>query len=1334
MRILRNLLAGLLILWGLLAAALRLAAPLIAEHRAEFEHLVATRLGTPVGIGGIEARWYGISPLLRLEQVTLGDGAQRLHAAALTLELDPSALFSGSLLDALRVTVHGLRLTLARDPDGRLHLEGLGSITDPGHGGDRLPLPRAVHLSGTHLVWVDRKAGKAPLSIDDIGIVMTRDADHLDLRASLQTASGRATLGARIRGRLDSTDWSGDSYLRVEDLGVAQVFAPYLPSDYGLRSLNLDLELWTHWGAATMRHSQGRFAVRDLDLRPHTAGYAPLQLARAAAEFSIDRDDSGGRAGLHGLDLQVGDHPWPQGDLAIAWASTLDGGTRIDAAADYLRIEDLAAILQVRPPWPALQDRLGAHHPRGEVKDLRLQAELGGAAPQWRAQARFAALGSDPVGRIPGLSNLNGQVQAQQDLVRLELDSSGAEVRFADLFRDPIELTRLEGRLDLTHDEVGWRAHSDLLLADTPHISTSTRLDLRTRPGHRPFLDLQTDFHDGDAAFALRYYPVAVMGKGLVDWLDHSIRSGRVISGSALVYGPLEDFAFERTGSGVFQVVFDTDDVVLDYRDGWPPVEHLDAHVRFSGNHLDIDAQSGTIYDSRVVQATAHVASLHPTSPIRVQGRLDGPLANNLRVLGEDALADRFGQFATAFRGHGETRLMLDFTIPLAHQGDYALDGQLHFDAAGLELPDWDFRIDGIQGQLGFDLDGLRAQAIKGRALGAPISVDVAPQRNGATQVRARGHFDVADLARQLPGLPLAFAKGSADFIVDVEVPPARAADHATRLTVDSELRGIGLALPPPIGKTADARRRLQVEIPLGAAGGIGSLRYAGGMAARFDGDGRHVDVALGEDADLPRDPGVRVHGALSEVDADAWLTTLQRLPTPAVGQALPPLSVDLRIAQFSAAPMTLHGLHLVVAQDAGLWRGQVDAHEMAGHFSWETGSDDAPIDVDLDHLTLIVPLDDTTPDAPPPDPMTGPDPATLPGLSLRVGTLTINEARLGTLQLEARHTPQGLEMARLDLRGAGLELDGSGRWVRSADRFVSEIQAEMRSTGIGDLLVDLGYSRQIEEAAGGTGIDLHWPGNPAQLHRATLDGSLTLDIGAGRLVELDPGVTRVVGLLNLNALTRRLRLDFSDFYKKGYSFDRIGGTFRFADARARTDDLRVTGPTGRIEISGIADLGARALDQKVTVIPNLDATLPIAGTIAGGPVAGVAVLIAQRLMTRQVDEIYHFDYAVNGPWADPEVRLLDSSGTLSKLLNPFQQGAPADGGAAADGAPTDEVPRATPDATPPTAPTDATTTDPAPADDENAAARGGPGPLGGVLDLFRRSKRVDAGELPLSQ
>ncbi|MGV6826589.1 MAG: YhdP family protein, partial [bacterium] len=80
---------------------------------------------------------------------------------------------------------------------------------------------------------------------------------------------------------------------------------------------------------------------------------------------------------------------------------------------------------------------------------------------------------------------------------------------------------------------------------------------------------------------------------------------------------------------------------------------------------------------------------------------------------------------------------------------------------------------------------------------------------------------------------------------------------------------------------------------------------------------------------------------------------------------------------------------------------------------------------------------------------------------------------------------------------------------------------------------------------------------------------------------------------------------------------------------------------TGRINISGRTGLLDRDYDQRVFVTPRMSATLPIAGTVVGGPVTGLAVLLAQTVVTKTVPEtakLGRVQYSVQGSWSDPVV------------------------------------------------------------------------------------------------
>jgi len=1269
LRILRKLLIGLVILWGLLALIGRTATPLVTDYRPQIAAFLATQLGVPVSIEGLQARWHGLRPLLELRGLALGDAGESLAVDKVTLDLAIGDLLSRRPLDALRIIVERAQLTLVREPGGQLHLEGFGALIARNSAPEsQLALPGRLHLVNTQLIWIDRRYAKPALVIDDINVVAERDDQRLQLRASLRSESGSVELSAQLEGFLATTAWRGTSYLRVNGLDAAELLAHFLPVKYRLHRLQMDLEAWTDWRDATPMQAQGRVALRDLDLQPATSAAARLQIAQAATQFTIDRTPNQVRVGLHKLQLATENQQWPTSNLAFAVTTGENLGQRVDVAADQLQLENLAQWLDPHLPWAKLRESLARLRPAGKLSNLRLFMDRSPTGTDWRVAANFRDLAGTGFDKIPSFDELSGRLVAQPDQLQLELASKDATLTFANLFRQPLVLQTLQGRVDLIRHTDGWQLHSDELQVDSPYLSSRTRLDLRAHTDRPLFIDLQSDFRNLDAGFANRYYPALVMGDKTLRWLDRSIVSGQVAAGSALIQGPLHDFPYEKNRSGIFQVLFDVDDMVLDYAAGWPRLEELSARVKFQGNQLDIEATSGRIQSTQLRHVSAKIASLNPASPIRIKSALQGPLSDPLNVLESEALRARFGRFAATLHGTGKTQLELDFVLPLGRRGKKALDGRLHFDDAHLRLPAWDLRLGNINGRLDFTLDGLSASGIRAQGLGSPLTIDVLTTDEGSTRVSTRGRLSVQNIARQVPRLPLQAAQGAADFVVDVDIPPAGAAKgEPTLLHITSDLVGIGIDLPDPVGKSSDQARPMALRLPFGRQAATGSLDYADRLAARFSKDGKRIDLVLGGKAQSSNQTapatgtGIHIGGRLEQLDWDAWYAALTQ-QSPPDSDTPPPLSVDLQIDRLASQALdrglNLEQLRLVLSHDAGSWQGSVDSTDLTGQFLFSSAPDKSTLQIDLDRLQLRLPTREADAGVSvAPNPNAGPDPIALPELQLEIADLRIDQADLGRLTLAVRRDSSGLRIRQLRLQGGQLALDAEGFWLRRPDGFRSGLQGTASSTGLGDLLVGLGYSRQLEEAAGTLDFNLEWPGHPLQARGITLDGDFALDLGPGRLVELDPGVTRVVGLLNLNALTRRLRLDFSDFYKKGYSFDRVGGSFQFSDAEARTNDLTVSGPSGQIQVRGSADLQQRSLDQQVTVIPQLDATLPIAGALTGGPVAGVAVFVAQKAFAEQVDAINRFEYRISGPWAEPQIEQLGSGGALSKLLQQLSFG-----------------------------------------------------------------------------
>ncbi len=1280
-----RLLTGLILTLGLLTVLAFAATPLLENYREEVAGMLADRLATPVTIDRLEAHWHPLGPQLQLSGVRLGSGTDVVQLGDAELDIHWPGLL-GDDAGLLRLTLRDARVLVVRETSGQIHLAGVPTPTAGGHGDDgndsqngaAFVLPLRLRLLQTEVVWEDRKHGRPPLRLFPVTTELAGRAGAWQIEARIDSPHGSIAVAARVRGALSGLQWHGTARLRVDDLDLPALVGAYLPAHYHLAGMRLNADLLSDWQDAQPSRVDGRLEVRDLRL----AGDAEVHLNRLSAEFAFARRAADWRLQMDGVQIERAGRTWPRGRLAAALSQTAGGTPRLDFGADFVRLEDVLAVLMIRPPWPELEQLVRTIDPRADLRDVRASLSFGDEGPDWRFAGEVEDLRLEPGAASPGVTGVDGRVRARADQVQLDLDSRDAVVAFDGLFRAPLALDRLTGRLDWQPAPTGgWTLTSDELVLDSPHLSTRNRLLARAVPGEPLFLDLQSDFRDGDGTHAGLYYPVGILNPELVAWLDRSIVEGRVTRGTALFHGPIDDFAFDKTHNGHFEVVFGVRDVTLDYREGWPRLEDVEAELRFHNNDLAVTIASARVLDSAVRGARAVIRRLDPIAPVEITGSVVGPLADELRILGEGPLSQDFGSFVDGLRADGEARLDLALRVPLDTLGEYRLDGKLHFLDNRLELVDWQLPLEAIRGTLAFDLSTLRASAIRARALGSDLSVDVGRGKAGGTWITARGPLDIQTIQQRLPHIPLARAGGRSDFTVQARVPDVTAPpDTPTVLVVRSQLEGVAIDLPPPFGKPATEARALTVQVPVSGRGGAVRVTYADRLRAVAAADLSRGHVVLGAEgeATLPTRPMLRVDGRLARLEAAAWLAVIDDLAAADGRVVLPVMEARLAFDEVAAEIGMLPEVSLALVHESGRWHGSVDSPRLVGGFSVPADLETDPIAVELERLVLEtefraeepVPADPT-----PPAPL---DPRDLPGVDLTCRSLKINQADLGAANVRLRRQADGLHSEVLRLEGGQATLDGSLAWRFGAAGIRTEVDLQLASADLGLLLEQLGFTPQLKNTPFEGEARLAWPHDPFHPMPGRLSGQLELALGEGRLLDLDPGVTRVVGILNFAALQRRLRLDFSDLFKKGFSFDSITGTFTLDGGNAYTNDLAIRGPSGEIDIAGRTGLTARDFDQLVTLTPRLDATLPIAGTVAGGPLAGLAVLLAQELMSDEVDRINRFQYAVKGPWAAPEVRALDSGGTLSKLVRALSAGTRGD-----DNRPTQAPPPDAPDSSP---------------------------------------------------
>ncbi|MFT3759155.1 YhdP family protein [Thauera sp.] len=1274
---------GRALVWGWIAVAsvmllLRhVVLPAVGGFNDEIAGIAGRSLGLPVAIESIDGDWAGWRPRLVLQRVTVSDaeGRPALHLPRVDATLAWTSLLRGQAhFHRLEITAPELRLR--RDVDGRVFVAGLPVSDGEGDGGglDWLLAQRQIVIHDAVLRWDDRLRVAPELVLEKVELRLDQRfgqrrfalraqpplalASMLDVRGELQRLDADAPFSPASAGRL---------YVSLDraDLGGWQ---PWL--DY-------PLPLQGHGGVRAWLESrqEGRFALpgglgfgqtvgrgwavtADLALdgvRTQLGEALPeLLLERLDGRLSVERSAGEYRLSTQGLALRTMDGLALQPtDLELQFRDEASGQQGGQLVANRLDFDTLARLAAFLPLDEAVRTRLAALEPQGRLEALSWRWDGAPAEPRsWAAAARFAGLGLQAGEGMPGLGGLSGMFDGNEQGGRYRLDSRDAHLDLPEVF----ESGRLQ--FDMLRADGGWQQRGgrlevtlDSAQFDNADAAGSASGVYRPQAGSAGEIDLQARLTRAEGRAVWRYLP-RVVGSHTHDWVRDAIRRADVPEASLRLRGALDDFPF-RNGEGEFRVAVRVADGVLDYADGWPAIEGIFGEVRFIGPGMRIEATRGRIFGVALSDVVVNMPELDMglSDLMTITGKASGTTADFLRFVSESPVSARIGGFTDGMRAEGRGTLDLRLVMPLENVDESTVAGEYRFSANRLWLAEGLPVLEGAAGRLGFTEDSLSMSEGRAQFLGSPVRITARTLDDGTVRFEASGAASAGALsaAGELP--LLAHLSGSMAWKAQVGV-----AGGGVHVGVESDLTGLASSLPPPLNKSVGERWPLQVrfDAPGGSEARTLKLELAGehGMPLRAEllwpaRGAMRGGVVLNAAGTAPMklaERGLRVEGRLDALDADAWRKSFDAEAGEGNGEgevALPLADLTLQIGRLQVFGQTLNGFALHSVSDAGGWKARIDSDRAAGELDWR---DSGPGALRARFERLNIGQAQETEEGGRNEASaseTETPPRRLPALDVVAEQFVLGGRDLGRLEVFARNRAGVWQLEHLGLRNADGRLNGSGEW-RTTGQQSTRLDFDLQVEDIGRFSQRLGYGDVVRGGKATLGGQVRWHGAPTRLDYPTLAGRMELAAEAGQFNKLEPGVGRLLGILSLQALPRRITLDFRDVFSAGFAFDGISGSIDVADGVMRTDDLEIRGPAARVRMRGSADVEAETQDLRVAVQPTLSESVAI-GAAAGllNPVAGVVTYLAQKALSDPIERLFAYEYEITGTWSDPAVRRL---------------------------------------------------------------------------------------------
>jgi uncharacterized protein (TIGR02099 family) len=1228
--------------------------PQVERYQEEVVAALTRAIGLPVSIGALSADWDGLHPRLTVTNVRIADRSGR---EALVLPLvEPvvgwATLFAGDLR-LYSLTVDGPRLTVRRASDGTLSVAGiaLGARAASGGGGgdgrlaDWILEQREIIVRNAEIEWVDEQRGAPPLALRSLQFrLRNRGELHqiglsarpppelgagLELRLALRGQSVRQLAGwtARVYAELGYTDLAG--------------WRAWVDYPFEITSGQGALRLWATFGNGKLIDATADLSLAGVNAKLGEA-LKPLALQSVAGRVQGRSTARGYEFGARRLELvPVEGLPMRGTTFQASWQAAEP--PRGALGADYLELEPLAQLAEYLPFPADLRALLAELAPKGIVSDASF--EWTGRLPddaRFRARARLDGLAMNAWRAIPGFRNLSGRIEASEARGELTLAARDAEIELPRVFPEPrVRLAQLSGNVSWEHPAGRGLDVRVARLEFANEDLAGTASGTYSWPGEGlGRVDLSAELQRADVRSLDRYVPrVGILGEKTRAWLVGAIREGTSTDTRLRLRGDLRQFPFRDSAEGQFEVVAKFRDGVLAYADGWPEIRAIDGELRIERDRLEVVARSARILGAQVLGARARL-TLGSGAQLAISGRAEGPSESFLRFLRESPLRRALGGFVDDLRATGGGRLNLGLQLPLAEPGKTGVSGEYAFTGNTLSLGGQLPAIERAAGTLAFTQDSIQLRNASGQLMGGPLRVLGGTQRGGGVVLSADGRFTVAALEPWLPEAWRGKLSGSAPYAGSVRLTPG----VAPQLSVESELQGVASALPPPLGKSAGETQLLRIALLHGEDGdrdrisvSLGRLlqaeflRRREGQAMALERTALAFHLPPGATLRVPERP-VRtlLYGSLPHLDLDRWLGLLG-------GGGNGGGAEDATVAEMTFGKLDVFGRRLeditVNARVHGEgWIANVTSKNIAGDVVYRGGP---PRAVEARMARFDVPGE--VPEAA----VGGARTRDLPDLDLVAEDFSYHGKRLGRVAILARHEGADWNIEQLSMKNPDGAVNGKGLW-RTGEGGSTSLELSLEASNVGGFLGRLDYADLVRGGSATGAATLAWNGEPTALDKASLSGKLKLHAEQGQFLQIEPGIGKLISLISLQNLPRRVLFDFGDVFSKGFQWDTIDGTATIGGGVLETKDFKMSGGAAEVEMRGTVDLAAETQNLRVRVVPGLDGTASTVTGVLINPPAGIAALLAQKLLRNPLGQMFAYRYEITGQWTDPKVEKLN--------------------------------------------------------------------------------------------
>ena len=1282
--------------------------PKVQNNKSQLELALSKNLNVQVQIDSISTQWDFIWPSFDIKNVRIVDPIEP-NNQVLTIPQVSGNLSWESLWHFKpyfnNLKFNNANIQVKRDSAGNWNIAGIKLRKEnAGYAfGDWILDQDSIEISQAKIIWFDqfKQSTQHTIQINELKLNNSWFTHQAHLNFESPWHSGPANVDAQFRHGLFShagnwENWSGKFEWQINQLQIAQV-SPLLNNSPHIAKGEINTNGKAYLNDGILNGANAQIIANNLYFESPRFDKA---IKINFLETKIEEDTQGEKMIVSAplLRWRSNDKTTTDelNDLSFYWdiAPNIESIKQAGIKAKHIDVALLEDLTKQFPLPQDLREFIRNYQPSGQLENLdanwnanrsKLPFRInipGFNESQYKLSFEFdnLSLKSTQTKDI-SLSNIKGKLFVTEFGGEAYLDSGKSAYHFPQILEnDDLKLDQAEGLIKWSKKDHSWAY--ELKNMHLSNNDADIEFDAAYTPAHAKNseqLFIQGKINRANVKGITAYFPLG-MSKNARDYIRGALLGGQIKNGRIQVNGDPNKIPYAQKNSGTFNLELPI--VNVDYlpapetkkgKSQWSAFSKVGGTVSFKGPELNLNLDQASYESVQLSKIKGQVQDISNSKALlHISGQASGLAQDLFDYFAKSPTGEKIGFQSHPIKIDGVAKLQLNINLPLANADKTQLEGELELNNNQLNINN-QIEAKEMNGSIFFSEEKIIAKKFKADVWGGTITADTNTQLPWQKEqtMKITGHAKVDQLMNLFrdESSEDKFSKqinGNINYNGQLSIT-----SNGYKLNLDTGLNDITSNLPPPFNKKSGEQLSGQLKLESirkeSATEHSGIITVGKLIDARYikkSNESLRLGIGINTVGIIPN-KGISSNINLAQLDLKPWQDWSDKTSQEANSSKLKKNSSNYldsftaSIGLLKFADKEFKNVSLSANHEQDLWKGNLNSSFATGLVQWkaaEPGLPNGKITAKLEKLVIESSSAEDTPAKTLNDRI-----QKIPALDIQSESVTLNGKPYGHMDLLASNDKNDWKIEKLVLTTPDAKLQASGRWLTSkqgkqTNIGKTELNFDLAIQNAGQLLKSLGYPSAIEAGAGKLNGNISWTGEPHKFDIASLQGDLNLDLNKGTVLQVDPGVARLLGVLSFQGLNRIATLDIggvlAPIVTKGTPFDKITSKGTINNGIAQIQDLTMKGPQGNIKLSGNANLINETQDIRITVLPAFNAGSASLAYTFINPIIGLSTLVGQYLISDEVSKLFQMDYLVQGTWANPQIIALDNKG---KPLNAEQ-------------------------------------------------------------------------------